>query len=285
MLIEQDILIHRLLGILNTPPALEGKYLFKGGSCLVKCYFGYYRFSVDLDFTWKDQTYFQVGKNELQRRLKKETMSLGAILQDAAIVLELEFRNDPTDRHYIEFGGSKRMTTYKLWKGKEYIKVQVNFVEDLLFQGKKMQVTTLLDGVELQKDEQAYFDEFLQHYTPFSVEAYDEREIICEKMRAVMTRKVQKLRDLYDLYMLDIHGFKTEQLTEEIIRKTQAALYYKKYRDNLEANKATINVSKDVPESPYERSLFIKSPPLTFDKFVNELFSQLEELMTKIGYS
>jgi predicted nucleotidyltransferase component of viral defense system len=25
-------------------------YLFKGGGCLVKCYFGYYRFSVDLDF-------------------------------------------------------------------------------------------------------------------------------------------------------------------------------------------------------------------------------------------
>jgi len=50
-LIEQDILIHRILKEIYAFPHFIENYLLKGGSCLVKCYFGYYRFSIDLDFT------------------------------------------------------------------------------------------------------------------------------------------------------------------------------------------------------------------------------------------
>jgi len=94
LLIEQDILIHRLLKILSASPLFGGKYIFKGRSCLIKCYYGYYRFSVDLDFTWKDQAYFKVGKSELQRRLKAETSSFGSVLQDAALELGLDYCNE-----------------------------------------------------------------------------------------------------------------------------------------------------------------------------------------------
>jgi len=282
LLIEQDILIHRLLKTLSESNIFKGKYLFKGGSCLVKCYYGYYRFSVDLDFSWKDQAYFKAGKSELQRRLKAETESFGSILQDAAQELQLEFKNDSANRRYIEFGGGKRMATYKLWRENEYVKVQVNYVEELLFKAKKVRAATLLDGVELQKDELAYFSDFLDHYTQFFLEAYDEREILCEKMRAIMTRKAQKLRDFYDLFILDVHGFEVGQFSEEILRKTRAARYYRKYRDNLEANKATMAVNRDVFESPYERSLFIKNPSETFDRFVNELHSELRKLVIKV---
>lgn len=281
LLIEQDILIHRLLDTINTSPPFTGNYLFKGGSCLVKCYFGYYRFSVDLDFTWKHQTHFNVAKSTLQRRLKEETMSFGKSLMEAAKKLDLDFKNDPTDRRYIEFGGSKRMTTYKLWKGKDMIKVQVNFVEDLLFPGKKTQVRTLLDCIELEKDEQAYFSEYLEDYKTFIVEAYDEREILCEKVRAILTRKTQKLRDFYDLFMLDGHGFKAEQFTEEIVRKTRASLHYRKYRDNLEANKAIIEVGHYILENPYERGLFITNPPTAFDRFMDKMSDQLKELAAR----
>lgn len=282
LLVEQDILIHRLLKIMSASPLFMGKYLFKGGSCLVKCYYGYYRFSVDLDFTWKDQTYFKVGKSEIQKRLKAETTSFGSVLQDAAQELGLDFKNDSSERRYVEFGGGKRMTTYKLWKGKEYVKVQVNYVETLLFKAKKLKASTLLDGVELQKDDQAYFSDFLDHYTPFFVEAYDEREILCEKVRAVMTRKAQKLRDFYDLFLLDERGFRIDQFTEEILNKTRAALYYRKYRDNLEANKAALEADQDALENPYERSLFVKNPPEAFDRFVTGLLSKLRDLVAKV---
>ena len=54
-LIERDILLHRILKEVCSYPHFTESYLFKGGSCLVKCYLGYYRFSVDLDFTWRNQ--------------------------------------------------------------------------------------------------------------------------------------------------------------------------------------------------------------------------------------
>ena len=61
-LVKRDILIHRILKDIFSS-CLGDNYLFKGGSCLVKCYLGYYRFSVDLDFTWIDQSIWKnLGK-------------------------------------------------------------------------------------------------------------------------------------------------------------------------------------------------------------------------------
>jgi len=50
-LVERDLITHRILKKIYSCKHPAENYLFKGGSCLVKCYFGYYRFGVDLDFT------------------------------------------------------------------------------------------------------------------------------------------------------------------------------------------------------------------------------------------
>jgi len=55
LLVERDILLHSPLYRLVRDDVFRENYLFKGGSCLVKCYFGYYRFSMDLDFTYARQ--------------------------------------------------------------------------------------------------------------------------------------------------------------------------------------------------------------------------------------
>jgi predicted nucleotidyltransferase component of viral defense system len=70
-LIEKDIALHRLLKEIYSSD-IGQDYLFKGGSCLVKCYFGYYRFSVDLDFTRKNQEAWEnLGKKKLRNELLK----------------------------------------------------------------------------------------------------------------------------------------------------------------------------------------------------------------------
>ena len=281
-LVDQDISIHGLLKELCDSPSFQGKYVFKGGSCLVKCYFGYYRFSVDLDFSWKNHRYFSVGGKELQRRLKAETTAFGQVLEDVSKRVGLDFTNNLSDKRYFEFGSCKRMVTFKLWKGKELMKVQVNFVEELLFAAKRRTVNTLLSGVSLRRDEIVYFEEQLAHYASFDVDAYDEREILCEKVRATLTRRAQKLRDFYDLFMLESHGFKVEALVEESTRKTKASLYYRKYRENFEANRKAIKLDDAVHESPFERSLFIVSPPPEFDRFVKRLSRQLKDLAAGI---
>jgi predicted nucleotidyltransferase component of viral defense system len=52
-IVEKDYVLGWLLGGISNHPALRSTWLFKGGTCLKKCYFETYRFSEDLDFTLK----------------------------------------------------------------------------------------------------------------------------------------------------------------------------------------------------------------------------------------
>ena len=51
-LIEKDILLQMLLNELVKNKDFRDNFAFKGGTCLIKIYFGYFRFSEDLDFTY-----------------------------------------------------------------------------------------------------------------------------------------------------------------------------------------------------------------------------------------
>lgn len=49
--IEKDYVLNWLLAGIANSTVLRDKWIFKGGTCLKKCYFEEYRFSEDLDFT------------------------------------------------------------------------------------------------------------------------------------------------------------------------------------------------------------------------------------------
>ena len=49
--VEKDYVIGWILAGINACPALRDNWVFKGGTCLKKCFFENYRFSEDLDFT------------------------------------------------------------------------------------------------------------------------------------------------------------------------------------------------------------------------------------------
>ena len=49
--IEKDYVLGWLLAGISNHPALNTDWVFKGGTCLKKCFFETYRFSEDLDFT------------------------------------------------------------------------------------------------------------------------------------------------------------------------------------------------------------------------------------------
>lgn len=50
-IIEKDYVLGWVLAGINNHPELAKQWVFKGGTCLKKCYFETYRFSEDLDFT------------------------------------------------------------------------------------------------------------------------------------------------------------------------------------------------------------------------------------------
>ncbi|WP_101756629.1 nucleotidyl transferase AbiEii/AbiGii toxin family protein [Oceanicoccus sp. KOV_DT_Chl] len=53
--VEKDYVLGWLLAAVNANDVLSQAWVFKGGTCLKKCYFETYRFSEDLDFTLKDE--------------------------------------------------------------------------------------------------------------------------------------------------------------------------------------------------------------------------------------
>lgn len=50
-LLEKDVRLHSLLGAIARDPSVGPHLVFKGGTCLIKCFLDYPRFSSDLDFT------------------------------------------------------------------------------------------------------------------------------------------------------------------------------------------------------------------------------------------
>ena len=51
VIIEKDYVLGWMLAGISVHPILSESWIFKGGTCIKKCYFGEYRFSEDLDFT------------------------------------------------------------------------------------------------------------------------------------------------------------------------------------------------------------------------------------------
>ncbi len=55
-IVEKDYVLGWVLAGIDTHPVLGKSWIFKGGTCLKKCYFETYRFSEDLDFTLRDES-------------------------------------------------------------------------------------------------------------------------------------------------------------------------------------------------------------------------------------
>jgi predicted nucleotidyltransferase component of viral defense system len=55
--VEKDYVLGWILAGINAHEELADSWVFKGGTCLKKCYFETYRFSEDLDFTLRDESH------------------------------------------------------------------------------------------------------------------------------------------------------------------------------------------------------------------------------------
>lgn len=80
--IEKDYVLGWLLAGINAHPALADSWVFKGGTCLKKCYFETYRFSEDLDFTLRDEAQLEDG---FLRRVMGEV--IGWVADESGLVL------------------------------------------------------------------------------------------------------------------------------------------------------------------------------------------------------
>ena len=67
--IDKDWVLGHLLNGIASVKEINELFIFKGGTCLHKCYFETYRFSEDLDFTLLDEK-FDINKNLIKSILQ-----------------------------------------------------------------------------------------------------------------------------------------------------------------------------------------------------------------------
>ncbi len=286
-LIEKDLLLHLILKDLSKIP-FSGEIAFKGGSCLIKHYLGYYRFSVDLDFTFSDQEIFKgVSQKQIRRILRERIGDAGKIFEEIAKKRGMEFKCDKEDKKFVQLGGSNKMVTFKLWfhstlTGEEdFIKIQINFVEKILFRIKKVRLVSVCpDDPDL---EFLFPDLYREYRSEIEFKVYDVKEIFCEKIRAILTRRGIKERDVIDVFIIS-KNFKigAKGLEKEILEKTSFILdLYKKYREHLEGKRSLLKIENF--SFGEEKYLLLKEiDKKEFYQFTARLMDYLQSLIGKV---
>jgi predicted nucleotidyltransferase component of viral defense system len=291
-LIEKDIILHQMLSDLSQDPFFAENFLFKGGTCLIKCYFGYARFSEDIDFTWKDQSAFsKMSGKKIRSQLSEIIDKTGRVFEGIAKKRGFDFKCVKSNPDYVELGGSDKTCTLKIWYDSEilgrrsFVKVQINFVEQMCFSPTKGQLSGLLTGKHEQL--KALFpDETAEYSKKILFDVYDIREILSEKVRALLTREGTKARDFVDVYLIwKWFGITPENVQKCIIGKIGFSLkLYAKYRDNLKQKAALLNSGKLLTWGAEKELLLSDIDEADFYRFLGGFETFLKKTVAALGY-
>jgi predicted nucleotidyltransferase component of viral defense system len=186
--VEKDYVLGWMLAGINAHERLTDSWVFKGGTCLKKCYFETYRFSEDLDFTLRDES--QLTEAFLRPVLGEvvEWVSEQSGLTMPADQLVFDFYTNPRGRPSCQGKIAYRGPVSPTSGGWPKIKLDLTADERIV-----------LPSVER---------EVFQPYTDrpddgIAINSYAYEEAFAEKMRALGERT--RPRDLYDVVNLYRH--------------------------------------------------------------------------------
>ncbi len=185
--IEKDYVIGWILGGISNSPELGSDWVFKGGTCLKKCYFETYRFSEDLDFTLRDPAHL----NE-QFLVDVFQMISEWIYEESGIEIPK---------------GTIRFEVYENPRGGISSQGRIGYRGPMQRRGDPARIK-----LDLTTDEVLVLDPTLREvHHPYSdrpengihVHCYCFEEVFAEKVRALAER--ERPRDLYDVVHLHRH--------------------------------------------------------------------------------
>lgn len=240
-LLEKDILLHQVLRDIAADTTLRKGLLFKGGTCLSKCYLSYHRFSEDLDFIWRaPTTWFKMGVQEMRRVSRGPRNQITSRMREIASTHGFVIRTE--GRNGLTFGRSGQMLTYRLGYRSEvtgldgFIRIQVNLLDLTLFGAKRVTAASLLRPPTSSRL-RFLAPEWTEAYgAPVKLDGYSPEEILVEKVRAILTRQAAKIRDLVDLFFMDDElNLSVHDYHDEIRSKTRFMIKrHARYRAELE---------------------------------------------------
>lgn len=188
--IDKDWVLAHFIDAIFSMPECREQLVFKGGTCLRKCYFPDYRFSEDLDFTVIGGE-FVLDKKLLSRitALITERTEIPLYIQEIA---PLHFNDELTGYHAV----------VKFW-GADHPRNQAPPVPNRWTTSVKMEIILyekMVFPIEERVVSHPYSDDLSQ--TPLSIPCYSLQEVLAEKMRSLIQRSYAAPRDFYDIWYL-----------------------------------------------------------------------------------
>jgi predicted nucleotidyltransferase component of viral defense system len=167
-----------LVGLSRSP--LRDVLAIKGGTALKRCYFGYYRFSEDLDFSLARATPLETILAGLEKIYVEVKKASGVIIRYS--------RKDRKSHHnshsfYLAYEGPLPGTTVK------EVKVDITIDERFVL---PLQKKPVLKG----------YQEYEDLPDDATIKVYSLEEILSEKVVALTDRARNEPRDLYDVWYL-----------------------------------------------------------------------------------
>jgi predicted nucleotidyltransferase component of viral defense system len=274
-IIEKDFHLHRLLNQIAQDEYLKENLVFKGGTCLIKGYLSYYRFSEDIDFTWRDASLWRgLSNTEARKRCSEKISALIEHYKSITDHLGFTFNGDKNDIKEIHISSGGRMVQFYIGYKSDIInipskiKIEINFVEDLIHPTTLRTLKSYIEMISSEELEFLYEDLWSDYNTKIELNCYDAEEIYIEKCRAALTRMVYKLRDVIDIYYIEREfGYSIPSLKKDIYRKIRFMLeLYNRYRENIELIKLP---SVDLLNDEELKLLLIETPEDLGDNISN----------------
>ena len=261
-LIEKDYYLTFILSKLNE---LSDDLIFKGGTCLNKIYYSYYRLSEDLDFSMRLPEYTTTRGNRrksiqpIKDKIEEFAKGLGFRIED----VEKAGRNE--SKQYVYYFAYKSV----LQPSDQLIKFEIG----LRFNP--------ICAVEKKTVQHKFLHPFTKEplFDGGKVNCLSLKEIVSEKLRAAALRDIIAPRDFYDLDFILRHDF-------NLADKEVVGLFKKKIEEDggdLDLTKYHVNFGRSNIEisdmrSRIEKELF---DVLTADERENFVLDKALERINK----
>ena len=188
--IDKDWALGHFLAAIYSDQTLRDILVFKGGTCLRKCWFPEYRFSEDLDFTSRSSS-FQFTRKHLES-ICLHVKSNAGLFTHISSLKQLKFNDKLTGyAAIVKFWGadhsrSENPPSPDRWLTS--IKIEIILYETLIF-------PSVLKTLHHGYSDQIAID-------PNLIPCYSIEEVLSEKIRALIQRSYTAPRDFFDIWYL-----------------------------------------------------------------------------------
>lgn len=185
--IDKDWILGHFLNAMFTLEEVQKNFVFKGGTCLKKCYFEDYRFSEDLDFTLLDEN-FVVDVKFISEIIKIAEHTSGAKFYFERKKVQQSNDEEQGYEIKVKFWGADHKSNQKPLPAARWqtsIKLDISFSEKLLTK-------------PIDKEIFHYYSD--KRLITQIIPVYTLNEIMSEKLRSLIQRN--RPRDIYDIWTL-----------------------------------------------------------------------------------